>query len=255
MEEWRLLDVEIPANAAMNLAIEEAIFLGKMKRTIPPTLRFWRNRCAVIIGYSQNVEAEINLSLCESKGIQIVRRFTGGGAVYHDLGNLNYSIAVEVDYPLVKGMDIIDTYRLFSSGIIEGLREFGVNAVFDPPSDLIIGSRKISGNAQSRKKGVIFHHGTLLVNADLDLLTRLLDVPKEEQGHMKLTSKKRAVANLEDELGYHVGIDAVKEALRLGFERAFSAKLVPGALVTEEQKTAEQLFVEKYSQRRWNFWR
>jgi len=255
MDSWRLLDVEIPDNAAMNLAIEEAIFLEKMKRTIPPTFRFWRNRCAVVIGYSQKVGAEVNLGLCESKGIQIVRRFTGGGAVYHDLGNLNYSITVEADYPLFKGMDIIDTYRLFSFGIIEGLREFGVSAVFDPPSDLIIGSRKISGNAQSRKKGVIFHHGTLLVNADLDLLIRVLDVPKEEQGHMKPTSKKRTVANLEDELGYRVRIDTVKEVLRRGFERVFSAKLVPSVLVAEERETAERLFAEKYSQQQWNFWR
>ncbi len=255
MEKWRLLDIETPNDAAMNLAIDEAVFIEKMKKDFPPALRFWRNRRAVVIGYSQNVEAEVNLAICREKSIQIVRRFSGGGAVYQDLGNLNYSITLEADHSLLKGLDIAESYRVFSSGVIEGLKQFGIDSVFDSPSDLLVRNKKVSGNAQSRKKGVILHHGTLLVNVEFDSLTRVLNAPKEQLKNRKVTSRRRPVVNLEDEIGYHVDIEKVKEVLQRGFEKAFSVKLVPSALTLEEKETAQILYVSKYSQRKWNFWR
>lgn len=255
MERWRLLDVETPDKAAMNLAIEEAIFVEKIRNRIPPTVRFWRNRNAVVIGYSQNIEAEVNLEVCRAKGVEVVRRFSGGGAVYCDLGNLNYSLTIEAENPLIKGLDISETYRLFSSGIVDGLREFGVNLSFYPPSDLLADGRKISGNAQSRRKGAVFHHGTLLVNVDLDLLTQALTAQKEGMKNLKSTSKKRPVVNLEEVMAHSVEIEEVKRALWRGFERSFSVKLVPGILTREERDIAGRLHGEKYSREAWNFWR
>jgi lipoate-protein ligase A len=253
MEEWRLLDVETPNRAAMNLAIEEAIFLEKIEKKVPPTVRFWRNRCAAIVGYSQNPKAEVNFEVCRERKVQVFRRFSGGGAVYHDLGNLNYSIAIEADHPLLKGLDIRDSYELFSSGVIEGLKEFEIVAVFDPPSDLVVGKKKISGNAQSRKKGTVFHHETLLVNADLDLLFQVLNAPEEELENRKVASRKRPVTNLVEEIGHPVGMEKVKEALHRGFEKAFSVKLMRGSLTPEEKKAAHRLYKEKYLKKRWNF--
>jgi len=170
MEEWRLLDIEYPRKAGLNLAIEEALLRQAAKRNGPPIVRFWRNKCAVIVGYSQCVEAEVNLELCRSRGIEIVRRITGGGTVYHDLGNLNYSIVITSDHRLVRKLDIQESYGVFLSGVIECLKKFGVSPSFDPPSDLLVHDRKISGNAQVRKRGIILHHGTILVNSDLNLL-------------------------------------------------------------------------------------
>ena len=253
MEKWRLLDVETPNRAAMNLAIEEAIFLEKIRKKVPPVVRFWRNRSAVVIGYSQNVEAEVNVEACRDEGTDVVRRVSGGGAVYQDLGNLNYSIAIEADHPLVKGFAIAESYRILSSGVIEGVRKFGVELVFDPPSDFLVGNRKISGNAQARKKGVIFHHGTLLVNANLNLLNRLLDAPKKGLKNVKVTSKKRPVTNLVDEIGYQVGIESVKAALRRGFEESFSVKIISDMLSSEERKAAQNLYEKRYSKKKWNF--
>jgi lipoate-protein ligase A len=253
MEDWRFLEVETPDRAGMNLAIEEAIFLEKIQNRIPSTVRFWRNKRAVVIGYSQKVEAEVNVKLCGDEGIAIIRRFSGGGAVYHDLGNLNYSIILNADHPVVSGLDIRESYRVFSSGVVEGLRRFGVGPVLHPPSDLLVGKRKISGNAQSRKKGMVLHHGTLLVNSNLNLLAQVLDGSESGVDSGKTASRKGSVMNLVDAIGRRVDMREVKEALRRGFEKAFSIRLVQGMLTPEEEKSAHALYAEKYSRREWNF--
>ena len=239
----------------MNLAIEEAIFLAKIRRKVPPTVRFWRNRRAAVIGYSQKVEAEVNLELCRDEGIEIVRRFSGGGAVYQDLGNLNYTLVLDADHPIVEGLDIGESYRVLTTGVVEGLKEFGIDLVFDPPSDLLAGKRKVSGNAQSRKKRTIFHHGTLLVNADLHLLAKVLDAAGDGPKNKKITSKKRQVTNLADEIICYVDMQEVKQALRRGFERAFPVQLVRRQLSPEEEESAQTFYAEKFSRREWNFWR
>ena len=255
METWRLLDTETPDLAAVNLAIEEAVFLAKIRKEVPSTVRFWRNRRAAVIGYSQKVEAEVNLKLCTDEGIEIVRRFSGGGAVYQDLGNLNYTLVLGADHPIVEGLDIRESYKVLTTGVVEGLKELGIDLVFDPPSDLLAGKRKVSGNAQSRKRRTILHHGTLLVNADLHLLAEVLNAKGDEPKNNKITSKKRQVTNLADETGRHLDMQEVKQALHRGFERAFSVKLVRRQLSPEEEKSAQTLYAEKYSRTEWNFWR
>ncbi len=247
------MDAEITDRAAVNLAIEEAIFLEKVGKNVLPTIRFWRDRRAVIIGYSQSAEAEVNLPLCRDEGVEVVRRFSGGGAVYHDLGNLNYSIAVEDVHPLVKGLDIRESYEVLCSGVAEGVKEFDVDLIFDPPSDLLVGNRKVSGNAQSRKRDTIFHHGTLLVSADLNLLAKALRSPQGGSAIRTVTSKERPVTNLVDELGHHLEMEEVRRALQRGFEKAFSVKLVRGTLTSKERKAAQSLYAEKYSKAEWNF--
>ena len=106
MEKWRLIDTSFSDEAPLNLAIEEAIFLEKINREVSPsTIRFWRNRKAVILGYSQKTHSEINLRTCREMNVQVVRRFTGGGAVYQDFGNLNYSIVIRNDYDNFEGLN------------------------------------------------------------------------------------------------------------------------------------------------------
>jgi len=255
MQQWRLLDTETSVDALMNMAIEEAIFLARVEKAVPPTIRFWRNDRAVLIGYSQNVNAGVNLKFCERGGIQVVRRFSGGGAVYHDLGNLNYTIVLDVDHQLIRGLDIAESYKFLCSGMIEGLRTLGVQASFRPSSDLFVGERKISGSAQSRKRGVVLHHGTLLVNSDLDLLMEALDVRPEKVSGKRVCSVKKPVTRLRDELGWEVEMTSLKVILARGFERAFSIRLAQGTITSLEQETAQNLYRDKYSRREWNFWR
>jgi len=255
VEEWRLLNVETPEDAAMNLAIDEAIFIAMMKKVAPPTVRFWRNARAVVVGYSQKVEAEINLALCEKENIQIVRRFTGGGTVYQDLGNLNYTIVVDASHRLIRGLDIAESYKVLCSGMVEGLRDVGIAAAFRPLSDICVGDKKISGSAQSRKKGIALHHGTVLVNSDLDMLVNVLDISRKDREGKKATSIRKPVTRLKDELSLDIDMATVKKALARGFERAFSITLTQGKLKLSEEETTQNLYRDKYSRREWNFWR
>jgi lipoate-protein ligase A len=254
MEEWRLLDDIVPRGAAMNLAVEEAVFLEKIGDRIPPTVRFWRNNCAVVVGYSQSVEAEVNLDVCTKEGIEVVRRFSGGGAVYQDLGNLNYSITIGSDHSLVKGLEITQSLGSLCSGVIAALKTFGAKPVFES-GDVLINNRKVSGNAQARRKNAILHHGTLLVSANLNLLSDVLNAPNREGTIKGVASRKSPVTNLSDELGWQVPIEKVKEALQQGLESAFSIGLLNDGLSQPEKELAEKLYEEKYSKKEWNFWR
>ena len=255
MDEWRFIDDQTSCKAAMNLAIEEAIFIQKITGKIPPTVRFWRSNRAVVVGYSQSIEAEVNLEVCEREGIEVARRFSGGGTVYQDLGNLNYAIAIESDHSLVKGLDVAQSLRKLCSGVIITLKAFGTNPVFEPPSSILVNNKKISGNAQARRKNAIMHHGTLLINANLDLLNNVLSAPKFAGTIKGVASKKSTVTNLSDELGWQIPMERVKKALQQGFENAFSVHLVKDNLSQADKELAEKLYIEKYSRKEWTFWR
>ena len=255
MEEWRLLGDVVPKGAALNLAVEEAVFTEKIACKSRPTVRFWVSSSAVVVGYSQSVEAEVNLDFCRKKEVEVVRRFSGGGTVYQDTGTLNYSIAIEADHPLVKGKDVSQSLGALCSGVIAALRIFDVRPVFELPSNILINGKKVSGNAQARRKSVILHHGTLLVNANLDLLAKCLDAPNPVRTAKGISSKKSPVTNLSDELGWLVSTEKAADALRSGFEQAFSVHLLKGNLSKTEEKIAERLYKEKYSRDEWNFWR
>jgi lipoate-protein ligase A len=255
MEKWRFLDLEFPTKAAMNLAVEEAIFQEKVRRNISSTIRFWRNKNAVIIGFSQNLKNEVNLKKCNERNVEIIRRFSGGGAVYHDLGNLNYSITIDATHPLVNDCDITSSYLILSSGIVKCLETFGVKADFNPTSTILVKGKKISGTAQSRKKNIIFHHGTLLVDSDLNLLYQVLKPTTNELRNKRITSKKVTVTNLVYEVDYPVKMKKVKESLRKGFEKAFSIKLIKDHLTLKEKNLSHMLYKTKYSNATWNFWR
>jgi len=254
-EKWRLLDFEVPEDPAMNLAIDEAILLAMSREAAPPTVRFWRNANAVVVGYSQSVEAEVNLELCERENIQVVRRLSGGGAVYHDLGNINYTIVIDANHRLLRGLDIGKSYQVLCSGIVESLRDLDIEAVFRPLSDVFVADKKISGSAQSRKKGLVLHHGTLLVESNLDMLMRALDAPRAKTQGKSSTSLKKPVTRLRDELRLEVNTATLKSILAEGFAKAFSVTLSYGGLSSLEEETAQNLYRDKYSREEWNFWR
>ena len=254
MENWRLLNSESAHDVALNLAIDEAILEARVKKAVLPTVRFWRDNRAVVIGYSQSVDAEVDLKICEIEDIQVARRFTGGGAVYQDLGNLNYTVALDADHRLIRRSDIAESYRVLCSGLIEGLKALGLAAKFVPLSDVFIRGRKISGSAQSRRRGVVLHHGTLLVDVNLEMLTGVLTAHRRGIRN-KSTSTWKPVTRLKDELGCEVDITNLKNALIHGFERAFGIRLTQCRLTSAEEETAQNLYCSKYSRKDWNFWK
>jgi lipoate-protein ligase A len=250
-ETWRLLDVEYP-NPYMNLALEEAIPLKVGMGESPNTVRFWRNPNAVVIGNFQSAKKEVNLDLCNKHQTPVVRRFTGGGAVYHDLGNLNCSISVRRDHPLIE-TDFGETFAKLSQGVIEGLKSLGAPVRLEPPNSIQVNGRKISGGAGAMKSGFVFHHCSVLVSSDLERLLEVLSSTENSVGESCVRSVRKEVSTLSIELGRELTIVEVKDSLRRGFEKYFMIMLEDGETTEKERALAEKLHDEKYSTETWNF--
>ncbi|MCL2617713.1 MAG: lipoate--protein ligase family protein, partial [Defluviitaleaceae bacterium] len=155
---------------AFNLALEEYLLTG----TDTELIMLWRNGPSVIIGNNQNAVEEIDADYVRANNIDVVRRMSGGGAVFHDLGNINYTIINNGRAGDFGG------YAAFTAPVRGYLRRIGINAEFSGRNDLVIDGRKFSGNAQAAKNGRIMHHGCILFDADFNDLARSLK-PKAEK--------------------------------------------------------------------------
>ena len=253
MEEWRFLELEFPSDLAMNLAIDEAILDSVLKGRISPTLRFWRNDRSVIVGRFQRICDEVDLDLCAKEGISVVRRISGGGTVYQDLGNLNYTIVLTDEHRLIKGLGITESYKVLCSWLQRALKLVGLNPEFKPPGNILLNGKKISGSAQLRRRGGVLHHGTLLVNADLNLMKKVLKAWREDYKSGAIASISMPVTNLVNELEVEIDFNELKKVLRWSFEETFSVKLIDGKLTSSEKFIAEKLYKERYSRDSWNF--
>ncbi len=169
-----------------NLAIEEHLFLHSDE----DVFMLWQNAPTVVIGKNQNAHAEIDISLARERGVRVARRITGGGAVYHDLGNVNYSVI-----SVTRGGQGID-FSYFTAPIIKALGELGVHAELSGRNDLLVDGKKISGNAQHTAGDRVLHHGTLLFDSDLDALSSVLRVDEEKLRARAIRSVRSRVTNL-----------------------------------------------------------
>lgn len=253
VEEWRLLDTGL-RDAFYNMALDEAIAIARSKKIVPNTLRFFRwEPSAVSIGYFQSMEEEVDIEACDRLGVDYVRRRTGGGAVYHDRdGELTYSLIINEDHPLIS-RDFQKTYETLCSGIIRGLRILGVPAEFKPINDIVVGGKKISGNAQTRSMNVVHQHGTILRDVNPSLMFTVLKVPSEKIRDKMIKSVKERVTSIKNYLRREVSFEDLKNALVRGFEETFNIKLVLGEITDFEERTAIKLKMEKYSTKEWNF--
>jgi len=252
VERWRLLDTSLN-DAFYNMALDEAIMTARSRGLVPNTVRFYRwEPSAVSIGYFQSMEEEVDLEACRRLGVDYVRRMTGGGAVYHDRdGELTYSIAVEESHRLIS-RDFQETYKTLCSALVLGLRLLGVPAEFRPVNDIIAGGKKISGNAQTRKMGIVLQHGTILREVNPALMFSLLRVPNEKIRDKLIKTVEERVTSINQYLGRTVSFEELKEALKRGFEEAYGVKLVPGEITDFESELTRKLRVEKYMSRDWN---
>ena len=165
-----------------------------------PYFFLWRNRPSVIIGLNQNAYSEVNLKYLDEQGITLARRVTGGGAVYHDLQNLNYTII---------GRDGISP-----APMVEALRLLGVPAELSGRNDIFVEGRKVSGYARRVSKSQEIIHGTLMYDVDLETLTKVLDTPESKMRAKGIESVKSRVANLKDYLPGFGSLDEVQAALQ-----------------------------------------
>ena len=167
----------------------------------------WQNEPTVVIGKNQNAFTEIDIEYTNSNNIHISRRITGGGAVYHDLGNLNYSFISKK-----QGSDI--DFRSFSLPIIEALSDMGIFAELSGRNDIMIGDKKISGNAQTHFADRVLHHGTLLFDSDLTILSSSLRVDRKKIEAKAIQSIKSRVANIKDYLNTEYSIFDFSEKIK-----------------------------------------
>ena len=254
---WRLLKLETH-NAFVNMAVDEAILHARIEEKAPNTLRFYRWRpSAASIGRFQKIFKEVNLENCRIHGVDVVRRISGGGAVYHDSEyEITYSIIVKREN--LGTDDVTEAYRCICNGLIEAAHILGVDAEYNKGKirqcpNITVKERKISGSAQAHKKGVILQHGTLLMNVDLEKMFTFLKVPWKDACVDLISIAERKITSVADELGSHVSTDHACEALTKGFEKVLGMQLVEGCLTNYESNLAHRLEKEKFATRQWNF--
>lgn len=257
MSDWRLLKLETH-NAFTNMAIDEAILTARIKNLAPNTLRFYCwNPSAVSIGKFQDINNEVHLDNCRKLGVDVVRRITGGGTVYHDAKDeITYSLIAKKE--ALKAKDITDVYAKVYAGIAEALEILGINADFSEGDEktcpnLTVNGKKISGSAQSHKSGVVLQHGTLLLDVDLEKMFTFLRVPWAKTCMEIVNVARHRITSIKRELGKDVLVTEVYQALVEGFEKALSIRLIEGELTPYESELAEKLCKEKYATDDWNF--
>ncbi len=246
MNKWRFLPIQ-SNNAYMNMAIDEAISDSVREGSSYPTIRFYTwDPSAVSIGCFQSLKDEVDTERCNELGIDFVRRKTGGGAVYHDSnGEITYSIIGKQElFPT----GIIDSYKYICQFIISGLLKVGITAEFSPINDIVVEGKKISGNAQTRKDGVLLQHGTILYDLNIRRMFDVLKVSKE-----KISDK--AIKNVEERVTMvrkysDISLADLYITLLAGFSEKMDCE--EGALSKKELKKATEV-APNYRSASWNF--
>ena len=225
-----------------NLAAEEFI----VDNFGEPVFRLWRNAPSVIIGRNQNAAAEINRDFVRERGIAVVRRLTGGGAVFHDLGNVNFTF---VD-AACSGESANDMFRRFTAPIIGALRKLGVNASLEGRNDITVDGAKISGNAMCIRQGRVLQHGTLLFSSKMaDLSGALLPRPEKYAGR-GVQSVRSRVTNISEHLPAEM--QKVEDFFSYLLQEV-GKSTVPYSFSEEEVQRIEALAASKYRTADWNW--
>ena len=228
-----------------NLAFEEYCF--KYLPRNEDYILLWINGPSIIIGKNQNTLEEVNSEYVKENNIHVVRRVTGGGAVYHDFGNLNFSIITNAD-----GSSVID-FKKYNLSILKSLQKLGVKCELSGRNDITIDGKKFSGIAQSIWKDRVLNHGTLLFDTKLDVLSKALNVKQDKIESKGVKSVKSRVTNIKDYLNVDVEIDEFREILlKYLFE---TDNIQSQILKLGEDQLAEidKLYREKYSTWDWNY--
>ncbi len=245
-EKWRLLDLSQPS-AYLNLALEETLARSRSS-TSCPTIRLWIDPQAVVVGRFQEVIAEVDVDFCQYNNIQIGRRFTGGGAVFHDRGNLNVTIVTERK----RGTSLSQLYEANSETILATLEKLGANARYARPNTIEIAGKKVSGSSAALGHDFAFWHASLLVSTNEQMLSDALRPSRTIQRTEFVHSIWRPVINLNNALRGQVDVEQVKRLLIDSCETCFQTELESGELTLEETRVMNSLFTRKYSSSDWN---
>lgn len=227
-----------------NLAWEEYIF--KHIECDEDILLLWRNVPSVIVGRNQIIYGEVEVAYCKTHNIPIIRRISGGGTVYHDLGNLNYSVITK------QYKDVISNYAYFTKPILTFLNNLGIYATFSGKSDIKIDGKKISGNAQMYHQNRMLHHGTILFNTDLNKLNKVIKQITPDMQTVGVPSNRSMVTNVIDYLEPKQTIESFKQQLLLHYLNHDINQHIQ-VLSDKDLKHIEHLKSTKYMSWEWNY--
>lgn len=232
----------------MNLALEEACMEAIENNESPPTIRLYQwSNSAVVIGRFQSLEEEIDLGKCKEWNIDYVRRITGGGAMFLDQdGELTYGV---IGPRNLFPQNIIESYKEICGWIIKALKNLGIESEFKPINDIVTNSKKISGNAQTRRGNVLLHHGTILHHLDLKKMFTLLKVPEEKISDKMIKSAEERVTCLSN-INPEITTEQIENALINAFTENKDFEF--GDWSEKELLRAKELAEEKYKNHNWN---
>ena len=230
---------------AFNLAAEQYVFDSMPKDRM--YFMLWQNDNAIIIGKYQNTLAEINLPYVEEHGIRVVRRLSGGGAVYHDMGNLNFTFIADAGDTEKLNM------KVFCEPIAEALERIGVHAEINGRNDITIDGKKFSGNSQYLRGGRVMHHGTIMFDSDLSVLGEALKVDRSKIEAKGIKSIRSRVTNIKQHISDDISLEQFRELLLSGILEKFEG----AEYVFSEKDVAEieRIRADRYSTWEWNFGR
>jgi lipoyl(octanoyl) transferase len=273
-EVWRFIDSG-NSSPSFNMALDEALLDWHSEGKFPPVIRFYGWEPATLsIGYFQKVEKEIDLEAVKAHGLGFVRRPTGGRGVLHE-HELTYSVIVSEEHPEMP-KTVTEAYRVISEGILKGFHQLGLEAYFavpktdeersalknprsavcfDAPSwyELVVEGRKVAGSAQTRQKGVILQHGSILLDIDEDKLFSLFKYPNDRvKERMKSAFKSKAVA-INEISSRKITLEEAKDAFYKGFAEGLNIELESYQLTEEELAYVNKIAKERYENDEWNY--
>ncbi|MGC6177438.1 lipoate--protein ligase [Lacrimispora sp. 38-1] len=228
-----------------NLALEE--YFMKYKDMKEDVLILWQNEPTIVIGKNQNAYEEINRDFVEKNKINVVRRMSGGGAVYHDFGNLNYTIIKN------DGKLHANDFSFFALPVVACLKKFDVDAEFNGRNDITIDGKKFSGNAQYFYKSKVLHHGTLMFSSDLAVLSQALIVDKEKIESKGIKSVKSRVTNISEYINKDITFADFHNSLLISMFHEDRESIQNYELTNEDISAITEIRNNKYNTWDWNF--
>jgi len=254
MDKWRFISLDV-RDGYWNMALDEAVLNTVIEKKSPNTVRFYKwNPSTASIGRNQSLSAEVDLEFAKKKGFNVVRRITGGGAVFHaHRDEITYSIVCPIKFlENLNAIKVLDQFEIITQGIVAGLNNYGLKpkkGVIHCPA-IFLDGKKFSGNAQVRKRGHILQHGTILLDIDPELMYSVLKAPEHVGKSRMVRSVRAKCIGIKEQLQEYDENEFLN-ALKFGFEHTLGIQLEEGHFSDDEIKIAERLVEEKYSSIEW----
>ena len=240
---FRIIDTGVREGRA-NIAFDAALIEERQANRVPDTIRFMRFPPTALIGRHQDLSREVNLDFCRENGVGIVRRITGGGAIYLDEGQLGWELVFHRSSLGIAALP--DLAHEICNAAAAGLNKLGIEARFRPRNDIEVNGRKISGTGGFFDGDVLIYQGTVLVDMNPQRMVSVLNIPESKLAKRRLDSAAERVVTLKELLGDQLpSIPSIQQALIEGFSEGFGITAEPGAITEAEEALAHRHFIEE----------